>query len=72
MTKWVSSWMQAWSDFVDCTARQRPSLLKRLTPGQRAMLVIHLLEGEVYNGGLKQFFENSRESAPESSVGRRG
>ena len=49
----------AWSDFVDCTARQRPSLFKRLTPGQRAFVAIQLLAGEIYNGGLKQFFENS-------------
>ena len=45
--------------FGQCPRNQRTTLLKRLTPGQRAFIALHDLEVEVLNGGLIQYFENS-------------
>lgn len=42
-----------------CPDSQRTEFLTRLTPGQRAFLAFVGFEGEVYNGGIHQYFYNS-------------
>jgi hypothetical protein len=42
-----------------CPRSRRATLLKRLTPGQRAFLALGGLIGEVNNGGIHQYFWNS-------------
>jgi hypothetical protein len=50
-----------WSDSTNLIFRDSPRLarLDRLNPAARAIHLVGILQGEIYNGGFSQFFSNS-------------
>lgn len=46
-------------DLAVCSKAQRSALFRRLTPGQRAFVVLNGLVAEIYNGGILQYYWNS-------------
>jgi hypothetical protein len=47
------------SAMIETDRRGERDILKSLTPGQRAIYVTSIIEGEVNNGGFNQFYFNS-------------
>jgi hypothetical protein len=52
------------SDWGLCPKRQRPALLCRLTPGQRAFLFVTSLDGQIQGDGFYLYLWNSGDEVP--------
>ena len=50
---------EVWQAYAACPNSQMATLLKRLTPGQRAFVALNGLVAEVNNGGIYQYLWNS-------------